>query len=255
MREAKPASPAGALILSAAEKILGRDPGASIDAITEAAGVSRATFYRHFRSRAELLSALDIQPDPDARERILAAAVELIGRDGLRGMSMDELAARAAVSRATVYRLFPGKEALFDALLVEYSPFAEFEEVLERLGSRPPDEVLPALAQVVATVAGPRIGIIRSLFFEVSSQTPDALTGADPRLRQALNTVSRYLVDQMAAGTLRPMHPLLAAQAFMGPIVFHLVTRSEIERLGVLDVSIEQSVDELARTALRALGT
>jgi AcrR family transcriptional regulator len=242
-------------VMSAAREVLAADAGAPLAEIAERAGVSRATFYRHFRSRAELLAALDIQPDPDARERILAAAVELIGRDGLRGMSMDELATRAAVSRATVYRLFPGKEALFDALLVEYSPFAELEEVLERLGSRPPDEVLPALAQAVATVAGPRIGIIRSLFFEVSSQTPDALTGADPRLRQALNTVGRYLVDQMAAGTLRPMHPLLAAQAFMGPIVFHLVTRSEIERLGVLDVSIEQSVDELARTALRALGT
>jgi AcrR family transcriptional regulator len=94
-------------ILAVAGRLLDSQPGASVDVIAGAAGVSRATFYRHFDSRAELLAALDIQPDPDAHQRILAAAVELVGRDGLRGMSMDELATSAGVSRASVYRLFP----------------------------------------------------------------------------------------------------------------------------------------------------
>lgn len=253
MSAARPASVAGDTILAVAEELLERDPTASIAAITDAAGVSRATFYRHFRSRGDLLAALDIQPDPDAGERILAAAIELISRDGLRGMSMDEVATRAGVSRATVYRLYQGKDALFDALLAAYSPFADLERILERMGDRPPEAVLPAMARAVAGVAGARIGLIRSLFFEVSSQTPDALSGADPRLRQVLNAAGRYLLTQMAAGRLRPMHPLIAAQMFMGPIVFHLVTRPEVERLGLLDLPVEQSVDELARAALRAL--
>jgi hypothetical protein len=51
-----------------------------------------------------------------------------------------------------------------------------------------------------------------------------------------------------------PNHPLLAAQMLIGPILFHLLTRAEIERLGVLDISLETAIDELAQGALRAMG-
>lgn len=248
----RPASTAEA-ILSAAEEVLRRAPGASIDVVTSAAGVSRATFYRHFRSRADLLEALDMEPDPDARQRILAAAVQLIGRDGLRGMSMDELATQAGVSRASVYRLFPGKAALFDALLAEHSPFDEMESVLVRMAHEPPERVVPALARAVATIGGPRIGLLRSLFFEVTAQSPEALAAADPALRSVLGRAGHYLAEQIAAGRVRPMHPLIAAQTLMGPIVFHLVTRAEVDHLGVLDMSIEASVEQLTANALRAL--
>ncbi|MDQ3938088.1 MAG: TetR/AcrR family transcriptional regulator [Chloroflexota bacterium] len=241
-------------ILAAAADLFARDAGPSIDVVIRAADVSRATFYRHFRSRAELMAALDLQPDPGTRARVLAAAADLVARDGLRAMSVDELAARAAVSRASVYRLFPGKAALFEALVAEYSPFEEITEVLARMSDRPPAEVLPEIARTAARVAWPRIGILRSLIYEVTSQSPDALAGADPRLRQLLGSVGRYLAEQMAAGRMRRMHSMLAAQMLMGPIVFHLLTRSEMERLGRMDVSLEAAVEELSRATVRALG-
>src|SRR6202521_754278 len=82
-----------------------------------AAGVSRASFYRAFRSREALLEALNRAPEPDARERILDAALEMVGAHGLAALSMDDLANHAHVSRATLYRLFAGKSALFAALV------------------------------------------------------------------------------------------------------------------------------------------
>jgi AcrR family transcriptional regulator len=241
-------------ILDAGANLFAGRAGVSVEAVIQAARVSRATFYRHFRSRAELLSALDVEPDPGSRERILAAAAELIGRDGLRAMSMDELAARAGVSRASVYRLFPGKAALFDALLAEHSPFEQVTEVLERMADRPPAEVFPAIARTAASIAAPRIGILRSLMYEVTSQSPDALAGADPRIRQLLASVGGYMASQMAAGRLRRMHPMLAAQLLIGPLVFHLVSRAGVERLAALDIPIDAVVEELAQAALRAVG-
>lgn len=51
------------------------------------------------------------------RERILNAALEVFTRRGYRDATMDEVAEAAATSKGGVYFHFPGKEALFLALL------------------------------------------------------------------------------------------------------------------------------------------
>src|SRR2546429_4312666 len=119
-------------VLQAARVLLERDRAASVHDVASAAGVSRATVYRLFGSRDGLLQALDLEPDPGARERLLAAALELLDRDGLGGLSMDEVAAAAGVSRASLYRLFPGKAALFRELLVAFSPMEAIVATLQR---------------------------------------------------------------------------------------------------------------------------
>ncbi len=44
-----------------------------------AAGVSRASFYRAFKTRDALIEALNRTPEPGARDRILAAAFRMVG--------------------------------------------------------------------------------------------------------------------------------------------------------------------------------
>jgi AcrR family transcriptional regulator len=56
-----------------------------------------------------------------ARKAILDAAVELLLARGLSAVSMDEVAERAGVSKATIYRWWPTKETLaLDALYTEW---------------------------------------------------------------------------------------------------------------------------------------
>ncbi len=58
----------------------------------------------------------------DADRAILAAATGLLAERGLGGMSMEEVAARAGVGKATVYRRWPSRGALaLDAFLAEFS--------------------------------------------------------------------------------------------------------------------------------------
>jgi AcrR family transcriptional regulator len=57
-----------------------------------------------------------------AREAILEAAAELLLARGLEVVSMDEVAERAGVSKATIYRWWPTKETLaLDALYHEWA--------------------------------------------------------------------------------------------------------------------------------------
>ena len=68
------------------------------------------------------------------RQRILDAAAELFAERGLH-VSLDEVAERAGVGVGTVYRRFPDRDALIDALL--QSRVDEFFEMVERAAANP----------------------------------------------------------------------------------------------------------------------
>src|SRR3954469_17115802 len=101
------------------------------------------------------------------RERVLTAAREVFAEHG-REAQMDDVARRAAVGVGTVYRHFPTKEALLEALAVD-----AFERIMARarecLEIADPWEALTetlwsgarilaadrALAEVMADIPGP----------------------------------------------------------------------------------------------------
>jgi AcrR family transcriptional regulator len=225
--------------------------------LAAAAGVSRASFYRAFESREALLEALDLEPEPGTRERILDAALKLIGAQGLTALSMDDLAVKAEVSRATLYRLFPGKAALFTSLLHRYSPLVPVSNLMSTRHDEPPEVLMPEIARTVYRTfygAGEsRVGVLRALFFEISSLAPDTAEAAQEVLRTIVGSLVMYFLENMQAGRLRQMHPVLALQSFVGPIFFHLMTRPLAERVLGFDIDGEQAVTLLAENWLRAM--
>jgi AcrR family transcriptional regulator len=250
----------------------------SMDELAAAAGVSRATLYRLFGSQQNLLRDLGLEPSQTVRSRILETALDLVGRDGLAELSMDELAATAGVSRATLYRLFPGKVALFTELVRIHSPFEAIATVLETGRDRPPAEVVPLVAQAMARSMDGRVGLLLQLLFELSRSDADGTAGPDPRDAghrssgpgseygmRTIPLVVGYLSEQMAAGRLRRMDPLLAFQALAGPIVMHLLARPRAaaaagSQAGALagaaagkPPELAEAVEEFAGIWLRAL--
>ena len=120
-----------------------------MEELAAAAGVTARTLYRLFGSRQALLREAGCTPKPQTRQVILEAALDLVGRDGLAELSMDELAASAGVSRATLYRLFPGKSALFAALVRTFAPWEAIADVIDAMPGGAPDEVTTSSNEVV----------------------------------------------------------------------------------------------------------
>ena len=240
-------------VLTKVSAVLAGGGAPSMDEIALAAGVSRAALYALFGSRAALLNAIGADVPPSVAERILTAAGELVAERGFGGLSLDEVAQRSGVSRATVYRLYPGKAALYREVVQNYLPTDEAFQMMDSMADQPPNKVMATLARSLAHAGEVRIGVLRSVLFEVSGGPGG---GNEEFLDEAylnVQVVIRYLERQMEAGRFRKVDPVLAMQAFLAPVMFHAVSRPVLEQYGLLNLSLDDAVQELTEGWLRAM--
>ena len=175
----------------------------------------------------------------------------MLGTQSLADLSMDELARQAGVSRANLYRLFPGKAALFKAIVLAYSPFEPVMGLLSRMGDRPPDELIPELLRTAYRTMAGRTGIVRTLLFEATSMTPETQQTFGETGMRAFGTLAMYLAGQMEAGRLRRVAPLVALQSLIGGVMFHLLSAPLLGEMAGVDG--EQAVTQMAETWLRGM--
>jgi AcrR family transcriptional regulator len=114
------------------------------------------------------------------RAKVLAAAQEAFAAEGI-AVPLDEIARRAGVGAGTVYRHFPTKEALFEAVIAERleqlaehakslgtaeDPGAAFEEFLHRMisGAAHQKDLVDALAglEITGAVAANKAELLRA---------------------------------------------------------------------------------------------
>ena len=119
------------------------------------------------------------------RERILAAAEVVFGRNGAAG-STEEVARRAGVGIATVFRHFPTKEALIEAALLAH--FARLTARACLLAESP--DAGASLGELVREMvsAGATKLTLASAAGEISDLSP-AVREASDRLRDAVAEV------------------------------------------------------------------
>jgi AcrR family transcriptional regulator len=223
------------------------------------AGVGVRTLYRRFGSRDALLAEAGCARSPVPRQRVLDAALELVGRSGLAGLSMDELAARAEVSRATLYRMFAGKSALFDALVQHFSPWQPIADLLAASPDRDPDVLIPAIAESIAATLSGRAGLLLRIVLELTGADPhtaaDTAAARHRALGRGLPDLLGYLDRQMNAGRLRRMSPVLACQLLAGPILAAQLTQplsAEIEPAGPTGPALLAEIVNAWQRAMRA---
>ena len=119
--------------------------------------------------------------DPNRSERkrraIFEAATELFLQHGYREASMDEVAARAAVSKQTVYKQFASKEALFVAIVGGMTGEAgdEVQREIADLGERDdPESQLVAYAErQLLVVMTPRLMQLRRMVIGEAIRFPE----------------------------------------------------------------------------------
>ncbi|SDP84397.1 TetR/AcrR family transcriptional regulator [Lentzea jiangxiensis] len=97
--------------------------------------------------------------DPEADTAILTAAFELFLERGLDGTSIEQVAKRAGVTRATVYRRFATKEDLLFSVIELPRTVAALDP--ERMAVAPPEETLKGWAALLSN--GQSVQLLRRI--------------------------------------------------------------------------------------------
>lgn len=178
-----------------------------------------------------------------ARQAILRAAGELVDRDGVAAVTVEAIAERAGVGKATVYRWWPNKAAVVtDSFLELAAPEIHFMDT----GSVCEDIRLQmrALIQILAGQSGRTIA---ALVAEGQADPEIARTFRAHWTKKRRAETRRVLKRGVERGELRAGLDLeVAMDALYGPIYYRLL---------VGHAPLEESfADVLADYALRGLG-
>lgn len=156
------------------------------------------------------------------REAIVEAASKLFQEFGYEGASMNELANRLQGSKATLYRYFPSKEALFDAVVRASSTSHLSKAVADLQANTEQDVRLAASLQnfgetmlEVMTDSARALAVYRMVVAEAGrSEVGELFYKAGPG--ECLAALSKLLQKAMDRGELRQASAEVMAAYFLG---------------------------------------
>lgn len=152
---------------------------------------------------------------------IIAAAASLFAANGFKGTTTREIAKRAGISEALLFKYFPTKRALYAAILAEKAPISQLLEVVEDAAKKRDD------ARVFSLIASYRIHrgadptLLRLLLFSALEGHELSDMFFQNQHRMFYEYLSGYIDRRIRDGAFRPVDPLLVARAFMGMVAHH----------------------------------
>ncbi|WP_412541557.1 TetR/AcrR family transcriptional regulator [Longispora sp. K20-0274] len=181
--------------------------------------------------------------DPEVAERVRRAAAELLFEVGFEGTTVDEVARRAGVAKATVYRRWASKDELvleaFETLIDYRVPLPDTGDVTEDLRT-----IYTSAIDMFSTEQG--AAWVRTVAME-SARNPRVaallVAGMDARISMA-----RALLDKaVARGQVRPgVDPKLVMELFNGVTVNRALAHQPMPGPAEIDQLVELTVRGIA---------
>ncbi|MBP2294171.1 TetR/AcrR family transcriptional regulator [Azospirillum rugosum] len=170
----------------------------------------------------------------DRPQEIVDAALDVFGERGFAAARLDDVAARAGVSKGTLYLYFPNKEELFKAVVRSaIVPNLEMAERLLAGAEGPSFAVLEALLGLMATrILRTKAGAIPKLIIAEAGNFPDlARFYYEEVIRRAFALLSAVLARGVARGEFRPLDIDATVRLIVAPMLMSALWRSTFEAL------------------------
>lgn len=142
------------------------------------------------------VSAPAAEPDP-AAEAIADAALRQFELFGISRSTMDEISRRAKIARVTLYRRFPGKDALIDAVMQRelHRFLRDLDEALAPFDDLD-DRLVEGFIFVLGAIRGHRL-LQRVLESEPETILPSLTVHGEPFLGAARDYLAARLVSHL----------------------------------------------------------
>lgn len=194
---------------------------------------------------------------PEARPtEILGAALELFAEKGFSATRMEDVAARAGLSKAGVYLYFKDKTALLKALVTEMA--GANVSVARGIVEQHQGPVSPLIATVLAFLGGQvnntRFPDLIKIVIAESRNHPDVgRLYLDNVIGQGLPLFEGLIRRGIASGEFRAVDPGLAARVMIAPMLLAIIWRSVFEPIGGEPLDIEAYAAQHADIFLRGI--
>jgi AcrR family transcriptional regulator len=193
------------------------------------------------------------------RERpgdIVAAALQVFAEKGFAGARIEEIAARAGLSKGAVYLYFPTKQDLFRAVVQNaVVPNIELVERMVMAAEMPfPDRLrllLPRFAEIVTKLP---IGAVAKMVIGESRNFPElARVWHDNVILKGVGILGRVIAEAQARGEVRPGDPRSHAFSIMGPMLLGVLWRETFTPVGGAELDLPAIARQHAETVLDGL--
>ena len=161
-----------------------------------------------------------LAPDPDVRRTIVAAALETLREQGVRGLSVAAVLDRAELSTRAFYRHFESKDQVVAAV------FLEMAHVEKRRLQRKMTKAGNPVEAVAAWIDG-RLDLafdeniksdLRSLSLEAQSQIFAAPQLVQPAYEELLKPLIEQVNDGLRSGVFHDVDPVTGAESIQGVV-------------------------------------
>ena len=193
----------------------------------------------------------------DRRNQIIVTAAELFSQKGFRGTTTKEIAERAGVSEAIIFRHFATKDELYSAIL-DFKISQAGERVNERLTDAATRKDDRAFFGLLA------FGILE---FHCNDETflrlllYSALEGHDlssfvfnSAAREFKERIHRYIEQRINDGAFRPTDIKVAARAFVGMVLHQAEMRTVFKDTDDVEITNQQIADRFVEIFLTGIG-
>lgn len=160
--------------------------------------------------------------DPEVDRQLVDATVDLVSEAGFEGLTMEAVAKRAGVAKATVYRRFPSKVDLVVAVCHAVSP--TLPEPPDTGSVR--DDLLAVLTSVTQKLQRSDTGRLMPAMVAASGHQPEVREALGRFSASRRSTTTAVLERAIERGELRADADVeLLTDALVGPLIYrHLVT-------------------------------
>jgi AcrR family transcriptional regulator len=186
---------------------------------------------------------------------LIEAALRCFSERGFAATRLDDVAARAGVSKPTVYLYFESKEKLFEAVVrAAVAPSLDHAQTLvDTFEGNTSDLVRTILVILEAALDGPFPAMARLVIAESGNFPELARLWVSLVLRRGFSLVERIIARGVERGEFRRVEPAVVAPLVMAPVVMLGIFKQSFGPQTELQMDRHAILLEHAETVLRGL--